>query len=331
MIRTKKKCWNLIAIGMLLWIYSVGFWGQMSPMLKFLQQVEGSRENVQIVMTDFLTESEIYTQERKLYKSAPVVKTKKNTGGFLPAKQLVNAANAQFKAGNMPHAAVELNGRTKEQLLAEVKAGNYVVVWVTVGLNNVNYQQKIFSGSKTSVPSNLQGVLLKGADKKLVYYIDPITGDQSAVQDLFFKRYQEAGAYAVVVQPAKPANGKKTTKNSADMVLKGILKEMAKTADILESTSKGYVPIKREDISKKKVENLMISVPALCAETGYEWMWSLAGDELILFNKERTFTFKVDSTKVVIDEKTLQTQRKSIKRGHDGYVPLKEVKQWFGL
>lgn len=124
-------------------------------------------------------------------------------GGFYVfAPPVVEAAYSYFDEVGSSKGALDISGSTKEEIIAQLDAGNPVVIWATLDLSKAraNYSWKIHE-THEHYPAftNLHCVVLNGYDGDVVYVMDPLQGQVIHDADLFFDSYVDLGSNALIV------------------------------------------------------------------------------------------------------------------------------------
>lgn len=120
------------------------------------------------------------------------------------APAIVQTAAAYLAAQESSLEAIDLTGTSFEELLAEVAAGNPVVVWCTIGLEapGTAYQVERAGDRTYRLYANSHCVVVSGydLDAGTILVSDSLAGQVSYDLQQFAARYYELGAQAVVVK-----------------------------------------------------------------------------------------------------------------------------------
>lgn len=106
----------------------------------------------------------------------------------------------------LPNQAENLTGKTLDELLSVVKSGRPVMIWATIGMENVVYKQKwqFSDGQAFTWPGNEHALLMVGYDTDYIYMNDPYSGTQKKYKkEVVENRYNTLGRRAVAVQEVK--------------------------------------------------------------------------------------------------------------------------------
>jgi len=124
-------------------------------------------------------------------------------GCFAPA--ITNAGNKYLTSIKSSKKAYNISGSTLSQLLAEIRNGNPVIVWVTTRLDERTIFDNIEmdNGTIFKWPENEHCVVLIGYDlnsPQTVTVADPLAGVVERTYSQFNSRYNELGKRAVVIK-----------------------------------------------------------------------------------------------------------------------------------
>lgn len=157
----------------------------------------------------YLPKLPFYREDNKLYGADPYKAfagdPRKDSGFFVYAPPVVEAANKYFTEKGSSKKAVNISGSTKEEILAYLNQGIPVAVWVTVDLKspNMGFTWYLDGTDEAFVaPLNLHTVVLNGYDDSSVYVMNPLRGHLTHDIDTFFRSYVELGEQALVVVDA---------------------------------------------------------------------------------------------------------------------------------
>ncbi|MEG0261399.1 MAG: C39 family peptidase [Lysinibacillus sp.] len=123
-------------------------------------------------------------------------------GTYVFAAPIVRAAEAVIEYEQQNLRVTNMSAKSKEEILALVKEGVPVVVWVTLDLSPPKMKDGwIFEGEtkEREMYRNLHAVVLTGHLTDKVVVMDPLKGYVTYSEEQFFKSYQELGAQAVAI------------------------------------------------------------------------------------------------------------------------------------
>lgn len=271
----------------------------------------------------YVPRKDFYYNKGKLYGPNPFVAYAGNPrkdGWFCYAPPIVQGANQYFQEKGQSFFAVNLTGKAEEEILAELRNGHPVLVWVTIRLESIRYKTKWHfedTGQYTPVPSNLHCVLLHGVDEQNVYYSDPLFGKKVASKGLFFQRYYDLGGHAVVIRSSHQKGFQA-----------GVYGERAPMFRIL--TAEGCVPVSDPTILKERPEEVLIDIDRAADHWELEWFLSPVNYELCLHNDETYLTLPIHSTKAIRNKEILTLKQKTQRIGEQYYVSMQSLIELFG-
>ena len=116
---------------------------------------------------------------------------------------LTSTANKYLKAQNSTQTAYDISGTDFEDLLVYIGGGYPVVMWSTIGYEDVEWSRDSFEfqGKKFRWYWNEHCVMLQGydLDDEDCYILDPLQGEVEIEIDRMKKIYDEIGKYAIVI------------------------------------------------------------------------------------------------------------------------------------
>lgn len=127
-----------------------------------------------------------------------------SSGWFVYETPIVTAANHYLNAVKGQFHGVNMALSSKETIFNQLKKGNPVVIWITLGLQSPHITSGWYLfGTNTyfRAPTNLHCVVLTGFDSKQLYVMDPLKGQVTYNPTAFFNSYEALGHHAMVVVP----------------------------------------------------------------------------------------------------------------------------------
>ncbi|MDA3730271.1 C39 family peptidase [Niameybacter massiliensis] len=137
----------------------------------------------------------------------------------------------------LPERGENLTGKTLDQLLEVVKDGRPVMIWATINMLDVVYQQRwrLDTGEMFSWPGNEHALLLVGYDSTYIYLNDPYTGQEKKYKrEVVENRYNTLGKRAVAILPEE-----KVLKLSVN----GRVIEEVDAQEIIYKENKVFIPV----------------------------------------------------------------------------------------
>lgn len=129
----------------------------------------------------------------------------RNAGGYFSyAPPIVEAANQYFRTTGQEDRAIDISGRSRQEIMGLLDRGIPVVIWVTLDLSQPRLTESwYFHDSKEYflAPSNLHAVVLSGYSGNLVHVMDPLKGHRSHDANVFFHSYEALGSQALMIEP----------------------------------------------------------------------------------------------------------------------------------
>ncbi|WP_047981794.1 C39 family peptidase [Ornithinibacillus contaminans] len=124
-------------------------------------------------------------------------------GFFSYTPPIMETVKRYFTKANGTHQPVDVSGSSEEELLALIKQGIPVIMWMTVDLTEPlqNYSWYITGTEKRiDVLRNSHTVVLTGFSEQDVYVMDPLKGNVAYPKDRFFDIYEKVGSHAMIIQ-----------------------------------------------------------------------------------------------------------------------------------
>jgi len=124
-------------------------------------------------------------------------------GWYVFASPIVEAANGAIAANKMDLSPENVSGSTREELLSYIDQNIPVVVWVTLDLSPPIKRGGWYIEGKNEFHSsftNLHAVVLNGWEKGKVHIMNPLEGQHTVSEDVFFDSYEAVGSHAVIVK-----------------------------------------------------------------------------------------------------------------------------------
>lgn len=124
-------------------------------------------------------------------------------GWYVFASPIVEAANGAIAANKMNLSAENVSWSTREELLSYIDQDIPVIVWVTRDLSSpIKRGGWYMEGTNEFHPSftNLHAVVLNGWKEGKVLIMNPLEGQQSVSEEVFFDSYEALGKQAVIVK-----------------------------------------------------------------------------------------------------------------------------------
>ncbi|MEK5500973.1 C39 family peptidase [Bacillus sp. FSL M8-0168] len=114
----------------------------------------------------------------------------------------INPVSLQKTAKKYRHNSANLTGASLTTLEKEVKKGNPVLAWFTIGYKEVRNTYKYKNGKRYWWPKPLHCIVIVGSDKKKIYINDPLNGRKAyGIERTKFNRiYKNMGKRALVVR-----------------------------------------------------------------------------------------------------------------------------------
>lgn len=136
------------------------------------------------------------------YKAYAGDPTKKSDGYYVFADPIVEVANQVLFEKNSNYKALNLSDVTREEILAYVNSGVPVLTWTTIDwkkpLTNGHW---IIEGTNKKHPifMNLHAVVLTGYADGKVTIMNPLSGNETIDEKVFFNTFKALGSHAVVI------------------------------------------------------------------------------------------------------------------------------------
>ena len=125
----------------------------------------------------------------------------KSFGCYAPV--IVKTANRYLELMGSDLTAVDLSGSSFESLFAEIEAGNPIVIWATLNMDEPYYSVTWnVNGEKFTWKRREHCLVLTGydVDAGLVYVADPMKGNVTYDMKVFKDRYEQLYSQAVVIR-----------------------------------------------------------------------------------------------------------------------------------
>nr|WP_106779014.1 C39 family peptidase [Lysinibacillus timonensis] len=135
----------------------------------------------------------------KAYAGDP---TQKDGGYYVFAEPIVDVANQVLFEKNSHYKALNLSDVSREEILAYVNSGVPVITWITIDLKKPRtFGYWIIEETKEKHPifMNLHAVVLTGYKDGKVTIMNPLTGNETIDDQVFFDSFKSLGSHAVVI------------------------------------------------------------------------------------------------------------------------------------
>lgn len=106
----------------------------------------------------------------------------------------------------LPGRVEDLRGKPLEELLRRIDEGRPVMIWGTIGMENISYSQSWVTsdGQLFKWPNGEHAVIIVGYDEKYIYINDPYSGKEKKYKrDIINNRYVSLGKQALSILPAE--------------------------------------------------------------------------------------------------------------------------------
>ncbi|MFD0590540.1 C39 family peptidase [Paenibacillus sp. GCM10027627] len=162
----------------------------------------------EVMADEYLPKEPFFRKDGKLYGADPYKAYAGNPrdkiAWFVYAPPIAEAANKVFDEFGGDYEPVDISGSTREEIYAELDAGNPVVIWVTLDLSPPKITSQWYfrdTGELFKAPVNLHCVVLNGYNKanNTVHVMNPLKGQVTYDADQFFKSYDELGTHSLVI------------------------------------------------------------------------------------------------------------------------------------
>lgn len=156
---------------------------------------------------DYLPTAPVTKKGNQLYGPNPYMAyagdpTSENNGYYVFANPIVDVANQVLFEKNSHYKALNLSEVSREEIISYVNAGVPVLTWTTIDWKEPRTNGHwVIEGTNELHPifANLHAVVLTGYADGKVTVMNPLTGNETIDEKVFFQTFKLLGSHAVVI------------------------------------------------------------------------------------------------------------------------------------